>query len=186
VIDHFDLLAPLYDRVIGAPDPARLRELLHLPTAGRLQDAGGGTGRLASQLRRDVGGLVVADVSRPMLRQAGSKGELAGVQAYVEHLPFPDGAFDRVLVVDTLHHFPDAAGAVRVLAPGGRLVIEERDIAHASVKLIALAERLALMGSHFFSPAAIRDMVERAGVPAWVEADGRFAAWVVAEMPGPE
>jgi ubiquinone/menaquinone biosynthesis C-methylase UbiE len=51
VLDHFDRLAPLYDRVIGPPNPARLQTLLDLPTPGRLLDAGGGTGRVTAQLR---------------------------------------------------------------------------------------------------------------------------------------
>ena len=41
--DHFDFLAPLYDRVIRVPEDDRLGELLGLPIAGRLLDAGGGS-----------------------------------------------------------------------------------------------------------------------------------------------
>ena len=37
----------------------------------------------------------------------------------------------------------------RVLKPGGRIIIEEPDIHHWAVKLIALGEKLALMRSHF-------------------------------------
>ena len=40
---HFDWLAPIYDRVISQPEPDKLRQLLGLP-AGRLLEAGGGTG----------------------------------------------------------------------------------------------------------------------------------------------
>jgi len=36
---------------------------------------------------------------------------------------------------------------LRVLAPGGRLVIEEPDVERTPVRLIALAEKLALMRS---------------------------------------
>lgn len=183
-MDHFDLLAPLYDRVIGPPDPQRLRALLDLPTAGRMLDAGGGTGRVASQLRGLVGQMVVSDLSLPMLREAQRKGQLSPLQAHVERLPFADGRFDRILVVDALHHFADAPATLgellRVLRPGGRLVIEEPDIGKGAVKLVALAERLALMGSYFHSPDAIRAMVEAHGVEARVERDGRFAAWVIA------
>lgn len=184
MLDHFDLLAPLYDRVIGPPDPARLRALLDLPIAGRLLDAGGGTGRVTAQLRGLAGELVLLDQSLPMLRQAQAKG-LSPLRGDVRRLPFPDASFERVVVVDALHHFVDARAAVadllRVLKPGGRLVIEEPDIAHGAVKLVALAERLALMDSHFYAPEEIRAMFDAHGVSARVEADGRFAAWVVAE-----
>jgi hypothetical protein len=33
MIDHFGILAPLYDRLIPPADPAQLRERLRLPTA---------------------------------------------------------------------------------------------------------------------------------------------------------
>jgi hypothetical protein len=61
MIDHFDALAPLYDRLIGPPDLARLRALLDLPTTGWVLDAGGGTGRIAAQLRLLAGHLVLLD-----------------------------------------------------------------------------------------------------------------------------
>lgn len=186
MLDHFDLLAPLYDKVIGPPDLARLRELLDLPTGGRMLDAGGGTGRVAARLRPLVGELVLLDQSLPMLRQAQPKG-LDPLRGDVTRLPFPDATFDRVVVVDALHHFVDAPAAVRdllrVLRPGGRLVIEEPDIQHRSVQLIVVAEWLAMMGSRFFSPQAIRAMVESGGAPARIVRDGHFAAWVVAEKP---
>lgn len=184
MLDHFDLLAPLYDRVIGPPDPARLQTLLDLPTPGRLLDAGGGTGRVTAQLCGLAGEVVLLDQSLPMLRQAQAKG-LATLRCDVARLPFPDASFDRVVVVDALHHFVNARAALadllRVLRPGGRLVIEEPDIQHRVVKVVALAERLALMGSHFYTPEEIRAMLDAHGVRVHVEIDGRFAAWVVAE-----
>lgn len=184
MLDHFDLLAPLYDRLIGPPDPTRLRTLLDLPTPGRVLDAGGGTGRVTTQLRALAGDVVLLDQSLPMLRQAQTKG-LTPLRGDVTRLPFSDDSFDRVVVVDALHHFVDARAAVgdllRVLKPGGRLVIEEPDIRQRVVKLVALAERLALMGSHFFAPDEIQAMVQAHGATARVEADGQFAVWVVAE-----
>jgi SAM-dependent methyltransferase len=187
MLDHFDILAPVYDRLIGPPDPARLTALLRLPTDGWLLDAGGGTGRVAAGLRPFVGGLIISDQSRQMLRRAREKPTLHPVQAQVQRLPFPDGFFDRILVVDALHHFFDQQAAVRelarVLAPGGRLVIEEPDIHRPAVKLVALAERMALMGSTFLAPEIVRDLLAAQGLHAQVAERDRFSAWIVADKP---
>ncbi len=184
MIDHFDLIAPLYDRLIGPPDLERLREVLAVPPGGRVLDAGGGTGRVATHLRDLAGEVVVLDRSAPMLRQARARG-LDALAGDVTRLPFADATFDRVVVVDALHHFTRPAEAIRellrVLRPEGRLVIEEPDIRLGVVKFVALAERLLLMDSTFFAPAEIIQMVEACGVPARAVADDRFAAWVVAD-----
>jgi demethylmenaquinone methyltransferase/2-methoxy-6-polyprenyl-1,4-benzoquinol methylase len=94
-----------------------------------------------------------------MLQQAADKGRLTSCLGRAEALPFAEAAFTKIVAVDTFHHFQHQAGAacelLRVLAPGGRLVIEEPDIRQFPVKLIAFAETLALMRSHFRAPAAL-------------------------------
>src|SRR5512139_3586051 len=105
MLDHFGFLAPFYDRVIPPPDLARLRDRLRLPSTGRLLDAGGGTGRVSSQLRHLVDEVIISDLSASMLKQALIKGKLQPTQAQAERLPFLDASFDRVVVVDALHHF---------------------------------------------------------------------------------
>lgn len=183
--DHFDLLAPIYDLVIPPPDPERLRELLRLPIRGRMLEAGGGTGRVSSQLTSLVGTLVINDLSAPMLKEAQEKGALHPVQSYVERLPFPDASFSRVFAVDAFHHFNEHHTALgellRVLSPEGRLVIEEPDIKRFPVKVVALLEKLALMNSHFLSGERIRTLVAAHGLEAQIGCLSEFATCVIVD-----
>jgi demethylmenaquinone methyltransferase/2-methoxy-6-polyprenyl-1,4-benzoquinol methylase len=117
-----------------------------------------------------------------MLRQAQVKGNLRPAQAHAERLPFADASFDRVVVVDALHHFCNQRDAIgdllRVLKPGGRLVIEEPDIHRVVVKFVALGEKFALMRSRFYSAEQIRDMITARGYSAVIERDAQFTAWI--------
>jgi ubiquinone/menaquinone biosynthesis C-methylase UbiE len=160
--DHFGFVAGIYDRVITTSAAERLAALARLTPADRLLDAGGGTGRVATQLRPHVGHLAVLDLSYGMLRQAVRKGFLAPCQGVAEALPFADATFTKIVAVDTLHHFGSQADAalelLRVLAPGGCLVVEEPDIRQLVVKLVALGEKLALMRSRFLPPDVVADL----------------------------
>jgi len=152
--DHFDMIAGLYNQTAQFSALAPLLDLLALPPGGVLLDAGGGTGRVAEVLRKMVREVVVADLSRGMLRHAANKG-LVTTCAPAEHLPFVSNAFDRIIMLDALHHVFDQLETVtelwRVLAPGGRIVIVEPDINKFVVKLIAIGEKMLLMRSHFLS-----------------------------------
>jgi len=184
---HFDWLAPFYDKFIGAHNIEYLKESLEMPGEGVLLDAGGGTGRVSARLRPFTEKVVVCDWSKPMLKEAQAKGGLLLLNGRVERLPFPADRFDRILVVDALHHFPDQQGAIRdltrVLKPGGRLVIEEPDINLFATKMIAWLEKITLMGSHFHSPTQISAMLTEHGLHTRISHDDRISALVVGVKP---
>ena len=130
-----------------------------------------------------------------MLRESARKEHCAltfcPTRGESEELPFADAAFDRIIMIDAFHHLRDQEQAaremVRVLAPGGRLVIQEPDIAHWGVKLVALGEKVLLMRSRFYAPEAIGAILSRdsgvatiriepvsraaTGVTAWIVVD---------------
>ena len=157
--NHFDFLAPIYDRLVRPSDPTRLINLLGLPSSGILLDIGGGTGRISYPLVKTTAGVVIADSSLGMLTQANKKDGLVTLCSESERLPFEDNVFEREMMVDALHHVSDYQLTThemwRVLKSGGRIVVEEPDIDMMPIKVMALIEKLALMRSHFISPARI-------------------------------
>jgi len=138
-LDPYALLAVLGKRVIHPGGRRSTRELFDLAGFGpgqRVLDIGCGVGTTAIQIARRYGAQVVAgDIAPRMLERARANVARArvGGQVTVEHadilaLPYPDGAFDRV-VAEAVTMFVDRprAGAelVRVCQPGGRVLATE-------------------------------------------------------------
>jgi ubiquinone/menaquinone biosynthesis C-methylase UbiE len=180
--DHFGLIAPLYNRQTVYPSLEMMLEIARLPMDGRLLDVGGGTGRVSSVLRGHVKEVIVVDPSLGMLRFAVSKPGLQAVSASSEHLPFSDGFFQRVIMVDALHHVVNqsetARELVRILEHGGRIVIEEPDIRTFGAKLVAFVEKLLLMRSLFLSSNQIASLFQPEKVGIFSKG---FNSWVVVD-----
>jgi len=125
---------------------------------------------------------VLSDISMGMLKEAAEKDDLRPTCALSEKMPFADDYFDCVLMVDALHHVNDqvktASELWRIIKPGGRIVIQEPDIRRFSVKLIAIAEKLALMRSHFLAPQKIAELFPYAGADVEIHTE-EFNTWVV-------
>jgi ubiquinone/menaquinone biosynthesis C-methylase UbiE len=183
LLDHFSLIAPYYDRIFTRPVADPLLAWIQPDRSSRLLDVGGGTGRVAGQFVEHVGHVCILDPSPQMLREGQRKG-ICVTRGESEGLPFASSTFDRIIVVDVFHHLRDQSAVaqelVRVLAPGGRLVVEEPDVTHWGVRLVALAEKLLLMRSHFCTPEVIQSMFARNGAHARVERQGN-TAWVIVE-----
>jgi len=184
LLDHFGLVAPLYERFIRPREPQMIWALADLPTSGALLDVGGGTGRVAQFLRGQAAQVVVADLSQKMLREAAKKDGLHPVCSSAEELSFLDESFERIIMVDALHHVHNQRQTAdelwRVLRPGGRIVIEEPDVRAFTVKLTALGERLALMRSHFLTPSQIMGLFCYPNARVHTKSEGS-TLWVVVE-----
>jgi demethylmenaquinone methyltransferase/2-methoxy-6-polyprenyl-1,4-benzoquinol methylase len=184
LIDHFGIIAPYYDRAIPFNRAEKLITIINLPVKGPLLDAGGGTGRVSKVFRGLAAPVVVADLSLEMLSQAKGADDLCVSCSHSERLPFPEEYFDRVIMIDAFHHVcnqRETAGELwRVLKPGGRIVIEEPDIRSFTVKLVALAEKLALMRSHFISPPMIGSMFNHRNAEIRMEYES-YNAWIIVD-----
>jgi ubiquinone/menaquinone biosynthesis C-methylase UbiE len=188
LFNHFDILAPIYDRLIRSPEEGRLPQLMDLPEGGDLLDLGGGTGRASVAFTHRARHVLVADESRNMLAQSMRKAGLTAVTTVGEALSLATGAFAGVIIVDALHHLANQERSLlemwRVLAPGGRLIIEEPDIRHLTVRLVALAERFALMRSRFMPPEAVAKILQGYGAQTQIVRENN-TYWVIADKPQP-
>lgn len=186
LFDHFGKLAPYYEFFIRSKKTEHLKRLLDLPHSALLLDAGGGTGRISQAFMDDPIQVVIADESYKMLQEAQRKGGLQPTCTYTETLPFDDEQFDGIIMVDALHHVTDPGRSTaelwRVLKPGGRIVIEEPNIDRFGVKLLALAEKLALMRSHFISPPNIVALFRSFPARCRVLKDDALA-WIIIDKP---
>ena len=125
-------------------------ECMHLAAGGRVLDSGCGPGidtvAMASLVPEGTE-VIGIDIDESMLREADRHAENQGVQAKIRHiladaydLPFEDGYFSACRAERLFQNIPanHDAGAVlrehlRVLSPGGRIVLLDTDLGTASV-----------------------------------------------------
>jgi ubiquinone/menaquinone biosynthesis C-methylase UbiE len=116
-------------------------DILGLTSGDKILDLGCGFGRHAFEAARRGANVVALDAGREEVEGVAATfaamvqaGELttpnlhtASVQGDALALPFPDGAFDRVICSEVLEHIPNDVGAMRelarVLRPGGTMAI---------------------------------------------------------------
>ncbi len=110
-----------------------LLDLLPPNGLGRMLDIGTGTGQMLELLAPRISGGLGIDASRAMLALARARLARPGLDhcavrlADMYRLPLADAEFDLVMLQMVLHYAEDPsavlAEAVRVLRPGGRLVV---------------------------------------------------------------
>jgi ubiquinone/menaquinone biosynthesis C-methylase UbiE len=138
---RYDLLVWFFDTFLLRGTlrklPQRTADLAQLQVGEAVLDVGCGTGALAMVACTRVGAeghVCGIDPGPRQVDRARTKAERAGLSidfqvGVIEQLAFPDHSFDVVLSTLVMHHLPDdlkrlgLAEIVRVLKPGGRLVI---------------------------------------------------------------
>ena len=186
-VRFFDTVAGLYDHAMppaGTEDLQAGLAFAHRPLE-RVLDVGGGTGRAARALRSRGIEPTVVDLSSGMLARARAVGHPT-IRADVRSLPVADGAVDAVVVTDALHHFPEPeralAECVRVLGPGGVLVVREFDPTSLRGRVLVSLEHRFGMDSRFFDPEDLAGLLADAGLRSYVVKPG-FGYTVVGVKP---
>jgi SAM-dependent methyltransferase len=148
------------------------------PTDGRrCLDLGSDNGVISLMLRRRGGRWASADLTQEAV---GSIRELVASDVHLiegERLPFPDGEFDSVAVVDMIEHVADDRRFVeelaRIMRPGGRLVVNTPHRRQTALR--RLRDRLGLTDEKHghlrpgYTMPELRSALERSGKFAWKE-----------------
>jgi len=120
----FDRIAPTWEARLRPEHLDALRLALDgLPAPARVLDVGSGTGVAARALAEWYGDaeVVGVDLAPAMVAEAERRGGRARFQvADASRLPFPDGCFDLVVLMNAIPFFDELA---RVAAPGGTIAV---------------------------------------------------------------
>lgn len=174
--DDFRLVAHFYDRLIKPNEDIVWKEIICDKQFDKLLDVGGGTGRTTQYLLDCARKIYISDLSFPMLTAAKSKNLFQEICCSIENAPFESSVFDCIVMIDAFHHLINQKKAIdqvlSLLKPGGIFILEEPDISHFRVKLIALGEKLLFMRSHFLKSEIIASWIDNSDFNVNVQSDG--------------
>lgn len=172
----YDGLAGSYESRYRSRDFSELEDALarRLDRGERALEVGCGSGYWLERLDRWGLRATGLDPSRSMLRRAAARGTgVPLVRGRAESLPFRDGAFDRVLAIQVLHHLREpsafASEARRVVRSGGGLLVIALDPSAGADRWYVydyFEGTLALDRSRHPSSSQLRRWLEQAGFTA--------------------
>jgi ubiquinone/menaquinone biosynthesis C-methylase UbiE len=172
----------------------RLRKLLPHRIPGSLLDVGAGIGQFLQLAKPFFTQVTGTEVSESAIKLAIDKYGIELTAGQVEHLNLPQGTFDNITLFHVLEHVPDPGRLIRhcralLKAQGTMVIAVPNDVLAWSSRIKRLGKRLGLgafqkfspvLGisragasreihlSHF-TPAVLRQLVERSGLKVMEE-----------------
>lgn len=154
--------------LLGGANARLVNDAAGVVAGDRVVDVGCGPGNAAREAARrgaDVIGIEPAPTLRRLAERLTSAAvRVAWMAGLAEALPLADDSATVVWSVRSVHHWPDLSGgireALRVLAPGGRLVVVEKTAKEGAKGL----------ASHGWTEAQARDFARMLGEAGFVDA----------------
>ena len=153
------LKSSIYSAIFRHPKSTKVTlRYVDLADSDRLLDIGCGPGAAIRHAAAQVSSATGVDASEPMVTIARKRSAgISNVEFAVgpaEHLPFEENSFSVVWTIQSWHHWNDPNSAFaevrRVLAPGGRFFIVEKETTGehgiTQAKAAALTDQLTVLG----------------------------------------
>ena len=163
----FDILAPVYNRfskLLFSELREEIIDEMDFDPNDRILDVGGGTGAFLEKILQKNPELEVflLHSSKSMIEESSiSESIIMGKACWN---PFSSNSFDYVLCTDALHHFQHKKKSVkemmRVVKPGGTIIIFEMDAKSPITKLIKFGEKILGEPSEFFTPEELSSLFD--------------------------
>jgi 2-polyprenyl-3-methyl-5-hydroxy-6-metoxy-1,4-benzoquinol methylase len=152
---------------------------------GKLLDVGCGNGGFLATMQELGWEVAGVEPDGQATKVAREQFGLSVHEGSLEEAGFPDDAFDAVTMSHVVEHLPDPISTLtecrRILKKGGRLVMTTPNIKSLGHQLYREAWRGLEVPRHLFlfSPAALRQSVERSGLQVFeLRTTARSARWM--------
>jgi ubiquinone/menaquinone biosynthesis C-methylase UbiE len=165
----FNIIAPIYKYM--HPGAKQTFEMVfkigNFKKDDKLLDLGGGVGRIAGFFVGKVDDITVSDSSSGMIEKCKSINGVKCLMSKAEQLPFENGYFDKIIIIDAIHHFDNLekvlAEVKRVLKPDGIIIVEEINARKVLAIAMEAIERFLGMNSNTYIAQDLLSIFQKHG-----------------------